>query len=61
MLVTAILKAAALLASLLPDLALAGYGGMGNVEHDGGDVSLADVLIGGLLMWGVYALWKKFF
>lgn len=49
------------LALLAPGLTLAGFGGMGNVEHDGGDVSIADMLIGGALIWGVYALWKKFF
>lgn len=41
--------------------ALAGYGGMANVESDGGNVSIADMLIGGALIWGVYAIWKKFF
>lgn len=41
--------------------ALAGFGGMANVESDGGDVSIADMLMGGALMWGIYALWKKFF
>lgn len=53
--------AAVALPVLAPSLALAGYGGMANVEHDGGDVSIADMLIGGALIWGVYALWKKFF
>lgn len=45
----------------LPSLAMAGYGGMHEIESDWSDTSLGDMVFGALIVWGVYALWKRFF